>query len=161
MTDRFPPHEWGKERRDQELLETAARLGIELSDERRRNGDRIMIAVLERVVDLQNRFVAHEQQQERVYLSVILMIGGACAASLPAIFPAVEAGVRSMGVTVPHGPIAWPAELLQTAGGLMMVSGLVLAFMPKLVRPMLGRAYPVVEAISPALGRIISGIGKR
>ena len=146
-----------KERQDANLRAAAERWGFDVKEKHNRNGDLILYEVMEVVHDLRARFdevqerlVVHERREQWFRTSVLLMIGGPVVALLPVLFPAMEAGVSGLlGISVEHAPIAWPADTLLTVGGGMMVVGLAMAFVPRLIRPILGKLAGVIDVVFP------------
>ena len=127
------------EEQDEELERIARRLGIDTSAARR-NGDRVTLAILEKLIGLEQAFCKHLAREERLYAAALLMGGGGVISSLPSLFPAFNRALEVVfRITLVDGPIAWPTEVLELIGGLMMLSGVLAAFSPHICAMVIGR----------------------
>lgn len=118
----------------QERLEgIAGEYGFDLGYSRR-NGDRLIIAVLEQVVATRMALEIHERREGQLIRGGAAILIGIGLCTWTAIWPAVEARLELMsGVDIPPLP-AWPPAVMQSLGGLAILIGIAWMISPRAVR---------------------------
>lgn len=140
------------------ISDIAERFGIDVPFSRR-NGDRIMFAALEQVYHLRKAFDGHlVEEAKRTEVSIQIRTAAACLmagmafVSWESVGPAMGSVIRVLLCALPGITddqctmlntirVAWPIEILHLVGGMLMLAGIVGAFFPKLLAPLIGRLF--------------------
>lgn len=136
-----------------ELAATADRLGIDVGYARR-NGDRISIAVLEKMVRLEERFIRLEARvragsvrSDRFCHAHVAAMGGLALATWSFVFPSLERALSYLLCMLPGDvacwvpgsvQIAWPVGLLQMVAGVLLMVALAGFFAPSFAERFIG-----------------------
>lgn len=148
------------QRREIEVV--AERFGINASEERWRNGDKIALAVLDRMIVLEQRFGVVERKIETVERTLrrfifketrlcrahVAALAGIAFSTWSFVFPAVERAASFLGCMIPGDAVCWapgsvevhwPVEFTQLAGGILIFFAVIFFFKPELADKLVGR----------------------
>lgn len=136
-----------------ELAATADRLGIDVGYARR-NGDRISIAVLEKMVRLEERFIrlearvrAGDMKADRFCHAHVAAMGGLALAMWSFVFPALEMALSYLLCMLPGDvacwipgsvQIVWPVRFIQFSAGILLMVALAGFFAPSIAERVVG-----------------------